>query len=251
MLTLGEINILEKPRSVHSLHACMIMVCLKNLSYKAFYVAKYKSSFLVSQLMHLIFSNGKIQKEFILYVKSPLSHSTSCSLFHPILKWLWPSQEPSSCILFTSKLYFTVSEVFLQMRGSLFVWSITTVSVPIAAERHRDTLLLKAPKKVWLCPERSLIRFLDGNKLLRLDSLCSRWEKKPSNLLKFSRNDWSTNCLHHTQFRSSLIPQYVMRFTLTIIVIITIIKNKHLLSDEIFMETFQDGEFSMKCRKYQ
>ena len=74
---------------------------------------------------------------------------------------------------------------------------------------------------------------------------------KPANLLKLSRNDWSANCLHHTQFRSSLIPQYVMRFTLTIIVIITIIKNKHLLSDEIFMETFQDGEFSMKCRKYQ
>ena len=102
-----------------------------------------------------------------------------------------------------------------------------------------------------LSPKRSRIQFLDGNKLLRLVSLCSRWEIKPSNLLKLSRNDWSTNCLHHTQFRSSLIPQYVMRFTLTIIVIITIIKNKHLLSDEIFMETFQDGEFSMKCRKYQ
>ena len=48
-----------------------------------------------------------------------------------------------------------------------------------------------------------------------------------------------------------MIRQYVMRFTLTIIVIVTIIKNKHLLSDEIFMETLQDGEFSMKCRKYQ
>ena len=57
--------------------------------------------------------------------------------------------------------------------------------------------------------------------------------------------------LHHTQFRSSLTRLYVMRFTLTIIVIVTIIKNKHLLSDEIFMETFQDGEFLMKCRKYQ
>ena len=141
MITLGELNILEKPRSVHSLHAC-IMVCFKNLSYRTFYVAKYKSSFLVSQLIHLIFSNGKIQKESIPYVKSPLSHSTSCSLFHLILKWLWPSQEPSSCIWFPLQLYFAVSEVFLQMRGSLFVWSITTVSVPIAAERHRDTLLL-------------------------------------------------------------------------------------------------------------
>ena len=50
------------------------------------------------------------------------------------------------------------------------------------------------------------------------------------------------------QFRSSIIRQYVMRFTLTIIVIVTIIKKKHLLSDEIFMETFQDGEFLMKCR---
>ena len=56
---------------------------------------------------------------------------------------------------------------------------------------------------------------------------------------------------YHTQFRSSLIRQYVMRFTLTIIVIVTIIKNKHLLFDEIFMETFQDREFLMKCRKYQ
>ena len=84
-----------------------------------------------------------------------------------------------------------------------------------------------------------------------LPKINSEREIKPSNLLKLSRNDRSTNCLHHTQFRSSLIPQYVMRFTLTIIVIITIIKNKHLLSDEIFMETFQDGEFSMKCRKYQ
>ena len=43
----------------------------------------------------------------------------------------------------------------------------------------------------------------------------------------------------------------MMRFTLTIIVIVTIIKNKHLLSDEIFMETFEDGEFLMKYRKYQ
>ena len=42
-----------------------------------------------------------------------------------------------------------------------------------------------------------------------------------------------------------------MRFTLTVIVIITITKNKHLSSDEIFMETFQDGEFSMKRREYQ
>ena len=41
-----------------------------------------------------------------------------------------------------------------------------------------------------------------------------------------------------------------MRFTLTIIVIVTIIKKKHLLSDEIFMEMFQDGEFLMKCLKY-
>ena len=97
MLTLRELSILEKSRNVHSLHACMIMVCFKNLSYRAFYVAKYKSLFMVSQLMHLIFSNGKIQKEFISYMKSPLSHSTSCSLFHSILKWLWPSQEPSSC----------------------------------------------------------------------------------------------------------------------------------------------------------
>ena len=97
MLTLEELNILEKSRSLHSLHACIIMVCFKNLSYRAFYVAKYKSSFLVSQLMHLILSNGKIQKDFISYMKSPLSHSTSCSLFHSILKWLWPSQEPSSC----------------------------------------------------------------------------------------------------------------------------------------------------------
>ena len=40
MLTLGELNILEKSRNVHSLHACMIMVCFKNLSYRAFYVAK-------------------------------------------------------------------------------------------------------------------------------------------------------------------------------------------------------------------
>ena len=48
-----------------------------------------------------------------------------------------------------------------------------------------------------------------------------------------------------------MIRQYVMRFTLTIIVIVTIIKNKHLLSDEIFMETFEDGEFLMKYRKYQ
>ena len=97
MLTLEELNILEKSRSVHSMHACIIMVCFKNLSYRAFNVAKYKSSFLVSQWMHLIFSNGKIQKEFITYMKSPLSHSTSRSLFHSILKWLWPSQEPSSC----------------------------------------------------------------------------------------------------------------------------------------------------------
>ena len=59
------------------------------------------------------------------------------------------------------------------------------------------------------------------------------------------------NKKHHTQFRSSLIRRYVMRFALTIIVIVTIIKKKHLLSDEIFMETFQDGEFLMKCRKYQ
>ena len=95
MLTLEELNILEKSRSVHSLHTCMIMVCFKNLSYGAFYFAKYKSSFLVSQLMHL--SNGKIKKEFISYMKSLLSHSTSCSLFHSILKWLWPSQEPFSC----------------------------------------------------------------------------------------------------------------------------------------------------------
>ena len=29
MLTLGELNILEKSRSVHSLHACVIMVDLK------------------------------------------------------------------------------------------------------------------------------------------------------------------------------------------------------------------------------
>ena len=29
MLTLGELNILEKSRSVHSLHACVIMVALK------------------------------------------------------------------------------------------------------------------------------------------------------------------------------------------------------------------------------
>ena len=42
-----------------------------------------------------------------------------------------------------------------------------------------------------------------------------------------------------------------MRFTLTVIVIITTTKNKHLSSDEIFMETFQGSEFSMKCRKYQ
>lgn len=34
-----------------------------------------------------------------------------------------------------------------------------------------------------------------------------------------------------------------MRFTLTVLVIITILKNIRLLSDEIFMETFQDGEF--------
>ena len=54
---------------------------------------------------------------------------------------------------------------------------------------------------------------------------------KPANLLKLSRNDWSANCLHHTQFRSSLIPHYMMRFTLTIIFIIIFIKNKHLLSD--------------------
>ena len=65
------------------------------------------------------------------------------------------------------------------------------------------------------------------------------------------RLEYKLNFLHHTQFRSSLTRLYVMRFTLTIIVIITIIKNKHLLSDEIFMETFQDGEFSMECRKYQ
>ena len=142
MLTLGELNILEKSRSVNSLLACMIMVCFKNLSYRAFYVAKYKSSFLVSQWIHLIFSNGKIRKEFISYMKLPLSHSTSCSLFHPILKWLWPSQEPSSCIWFPSQLFFAVSEVFLQMRGSLFVWSITTIGVPIAAFRRVDTLLL-------------------------------------------------------------------------------------------------------------
>ena len=51
--------------------------------------------------------------------------------------------------------------------------------------------------------------------------------------------------------QNSLIRQNVMRFTLTIIVIVTIIKNKHLLSDEIFMETFQDGDFLMKCCKYQ
>ena len=29
MLTLGELNILEKSRSVHSLHVCVIMVALK------------------------------------------------------------------------------------------------------------------------------------------------------------------------------------------------------------------------------
>ena len=34
-----------------------------------------------------------------------------------------------------------------------------------------------------------------------------------------------------------------MRFTLTVLVIITILKNIRLLSDELFMETFQDGEF--------
>ena len=33
-----------------------------------------------------------------------------------------------------------------------------------------------------------------------------------------------------------------MRFTLTVLVIITILKNIRLLSDEIFMETFQDGD---------
>ena len=86
MLTFEEHTIFEKSRNVHSLHACMIMVCFKNLSYRAFYVAKYKSLFMVSQLMHSIFSNGKIQKEFISYMKSPLSHSASCSLFHSILK---------------------------------------------------------------------------------------------------------------------------------------------------------------------
>ena len=37
--------------------------CFKHLSYREFYVAKYKSSFLVSQLMYLILSNSKIQKE--------------------------------------------------------------------------------------------------------------------------------------------------------------------------------------------
>ena len=57
---------------------------------------------------------------------------------------------------------------------------------------------------------------------------------------------------HFTFFKFIvMIRQYVMRFTLTINVIVTIIKKKHLLSDEIFMETFQDGEFLMKCRKYQ
>ena len=71
-------------------------------------------------------------------------------------------------------------------------------------------------------------------------------EKKEKSLLTNKKNK-----KHHTQFRSSLIHRYVMRFTLTIIVIVTIIKKKHLLSDEIFMETFQDGEFLMKCRKYQ
>ena len=40
MLTLEEHTIFEKSRNVHSLHACMIMVCFKNLSYRAFYVAK-------------------------------------------------------------------------------------------------------------------------------------------------------------------------------------------------------------------
>ena len=68
MLMLGELNILERSGSVHSLHACVIIVALKiyHLSCRAFYVAKYKSSFLVSQLMHLILSNGKIQKELSL-----------------------------------------------------------------------------------------------------------------------------------------------------------------------------------------
>ena len=37
--------------------------CFKHLSYREFYVAKYKSSFLASQLMYLILSNSKIQKE--------------------------------------------------------------------------------------------------------------------------------------------------------------------------------------------
>ena len=57
ILAIEQLNIFWKTRSVHLLQTCIIMVCFKSLSHGAFYVAKYKSSFVVSQLMHLILPN--------------------------------------------------------------------------------------------------------------------------------------------------------------------------------------------------
>ena len=106
--------------------------CFKHLSYREFYVAKYKSSFLVSQLMYLILSNSKIQKElsrvwnrryftqlvavYLIRFWSDFGHHKNhlhaikvlnlkmaqCDGFQPIASSVLPNY---LCIRFKSKLY--------------------------------------------------------------------------------------------------------------------------------------------------
>ena len=130
--------------------------CFKHLSYREFYVAKYKSSFLVSQLMYLILSNSKIQKElsrvwnrryftqlvavYLIRFWSDFGHHKNhlhaikvlnlkmaqCDGIQPIASSVLSNY---LCIRFNSQLYFAVLKVFWEnIDFFLYFWKESKLS---------------------------------------------------------------------------------------------------------------------------